>query len=244
MKTSSRTKKARLAGLLYLILIISGIIGIIYIPSQLITWDSPSETLANLSNSQFLFKIGILSELICYLSFLFLSFVLYDLLKIVSKTYAALMVVFILVSIPMAFVNVLNKFSVLTFLKNAEYLKNYDIDEIATQVMVYLNFYNNGTNLIYIFWGLWLFPFGYLVYKSGFLPKILGIFLMIGCFSYLIEFIGPFLFSTYGDHKILAAIVGIPSSIGEFGICLWLLIMGTNRIKIGKKADTTVGSGF
>ena len=225
----SRTKNARIAGLLYLILILSGVIGIVYIPSQIINWDSPVETLTNLQNSQLLFKISILSELLCYLIFLLLALVLYNLFKNVNRRHAVLMVLLVLLSIPMAFINVLHKFSVLTLVNKSDYVKGFSSEEIATRILLELEFYGNGTQLIYIFWGLWLFPFGYLVYTSGFLPKILGVFLMIGCFSYLIEFLGPFLFSTYGDHELFATLVGIPSSIGEFGICLWMLIMGAKK---------------
>ncbi|WBL44238.1 DUF4386 domain-containing protein [Algoriphagus halophytocola] len=75
--------------------------------------------------------------------------------------------------------------------------------------------------------GLWLFPFGYLVYISGFLPKLLGILLMAGCFGYLITFFGGFLYSDFNETMI-SDIVGYPAPLGEIGICLWLLVMGTN----------------
>tara|TARA_R110002167_G_scaffold128570_9_gene310928 strand:+ start:4613 stop:5305 length:693 start_codon:yes stop_codon:yes gene_type:complete len=229
-------KNARLSGLIYLVLIISGIIGLAYIPSQLINRDSTSDTVANLTHSEMLFKLGILSEIICFISFLFLALSLYNLLKEVNKNVAKLMVVFIIISVSMSFVNILNKFSVLTLLHQAEYMKDMSPDYIASQIMLYLDFYANGNKLVAIFWGLWLFPFGYLVYKSGFLPKILGIFLMLGCFGYLVEFVGPFLFSSYRDYEVLGTIIGIPSPIGEFGICLWLLIMGTKKFTIKKTA--------
>jgi len=79
-----------------------------------------------------------------------------------------------------------------------------------------------------LFWGLWLLPFGYLVFKSGFLPKLLGIFLMAGCFGYLINFIGGFLIPNYGDLGI-SRMISLPASIGEIGICLWLLIIGVRH---------------
>ena len=231
----SRNKTARIAGLFYLILIISGIISLLYIPSQLIAWESVSKTLDNITNSELLFRLGIVSGIITFLTFLLLPLVLYKLLHPVNKVYAQLMVLFAVVSIPISFVNILNKFSVLTLINKAEYLQKMGEIELQTQVMLYLDNYNNGIEISQIFWGLWLFPFGYLVYKSGFLPKLLGILLMAGCFGYLITFFGGFLYSNF--HKtILSDIVGIPASVGEIGICLWLLIMGTNKLKIGKKA--------
>ncbi|MDZ4810885.1 MAG: DUF4386 domain-containing protein, partial [Bacteroidota bacterium] len=88
--------------------------------------------------------------------------------------------------------------------------------------------YNNGISLVSVFWGLWLLPFGYLIYKSGLLPKILGILLMLGCFGYLINFTGNMLIKNYTELGI-SKIVSLPASIGEIGTCLWLLIMGAKN---------------
>jgi hypothetical protein len=81
-----------------------------------------------------------------------------------------------------------------------------------------------------VFWGLWLLPFGYLVYKSGFLPKILGILLMAGCFGYLVNFLGGFLFPQYASIGI-AKFVSLPATLGEIGTCLWLLIIGLKKTR-------------
>ncbi len=91
--------------------------------------------------------------------------------------------------------------------------------------MLYLDQYGNGMRIVHIFSGLWLFPFGYLVFKSGFLPKILGVLLMLGCFGYLINFVGHTLILTYSKIGI-STYIGLPASLGEIGTCLWLLIMG------------------
>jgi len=109
-----------------------------------------------------------------------------------------------------------------------------DASQLQTMVMLHLEYYNNGIQLVSIFWGLWLFPFGYLVFKSGFLPKVLGVFLMVGCFCYLIDFLGSFLFKNY-SKSVLLSFIHFPSAIGEFGICLWLLVMGTRPIKSAHK---------
>ena len=236
---TSRNKTARVAGTLYLILIISGIINLLYIPSKFIVWTDASKTFENIVNSEFLFRLGIVSGIITFLTFLLLPLVLYKLLNKINKVHANLMVIFALVSIPISFVNILNKFSVLTLISKAEYLQELEKTELQTQVMLYLDYYNNGIEISQIFWGLWLFPFGYLVYKSGFLPKLLGILLMAGCFGYLITFFGGFLYSDF--HKtIFSTIVGLPASIGEIGICLWLLIMGTNKFKFKKNKVNTI----
>ena len=233
--TTSTHKTARFAGLLYLILVLSGIVNLLYVPSQLINMKDAALTVANIQNSELLFRYGIVSGIISFLTLLILPLVLYKLLYKINKNYAILMVIFALISVAISFVNILNKFSVLTLISKAEYLQGMSIIELQTQIMLSLNYYNNGIQISQIFWGLWLLPFGYLVYKSGFLPKFLGVFLMMGCFGYLIEFFALFLMPSY-NHSLVQTIVGIPSPIGEIGICFWLLIMGTNKLSIGKKA--------
>ena len=227
-------KTARYAGLLYVTMIIGGIISLVYIPSQLIVSESASKTLENITNSEFLFRIGMVIGIVTFLIHIFLPLVLYKLLHKVNKFHANLMVIFSLISVTIFFINILNKFSVLTLINKAEYLEKLSKTELQTQVMFYIDSYNNGLEISQIFWGLWLFPFGYLVYKSGFLPKFLGILLMVGCFGYLITFFGGFLYSNF-NNTIISEIAGYTAPLGEFGICLWLLIMGTNKVSFKKK---------
>lgn len=227
IKTSNK-EMARIAGLLYLVVVVTGIISLAYIPSKLIVWDNAATTFNNIVNSQFLFRLGIVSGLICYTFFIFLPLALYRLLKPVNKVYAQAMVILAVISVPISFVNMLNKFAVLSLVSDASLQKVYTNDQLQNQVMFYLNQYDYGNLIVQIFWGLWLFPFGYLVFKSGFLPKILGFFLMLGCFSYLINFLGFSLLSNYADFGV-SSMVRLPASIGEIGTCLWLLIMGAKN---------------
>jgi len=227
----SDNRIARIAGLLYLIMIIGGIISLAYIPSQLIVLNNASKTLENIINSEFLFRIGMVIGMITFLVHILLPLVLYKLLHSVNKFHANLMVIFSLISVTIFFVNILNKFSVLTLINNTEYIESNI--KLQNEVMFYIDSYNNGIEISQIFWGLWLFPFGYLVYKSGFLPKFLGILLMTGCFGYLITFFGGFIYSNF-NNTIISEIVGYPAPLGEFGICLWFLIMGTNKISFDK----------
>ncbi len=221
----SNKKTARIAGLLYLIVVLTGIFNLMYVPSKLIVWDNASVTFNNILESETLFRLGIVGGIICYTAFLILPIVLYKLLNQVNKTYAIGMVTLAVISVPLSLVNLLNKVNVLTLIGKAQYLQVIEADELQAQVLLYLDFYNNGIEIASVFWGLWLLPFGYLVFKSGFLPKILGICLMAGCFGYLTNFIGGFLFQNYAGLGI-ARFVSLPGSIGEIGICLWLLIIG------------------
>ena len=224
--------KARLAGFLYLIVVVTGIVNLGYIPSRLIEWNNAEMTFNNILSNETLFRIGILCGLICYVAFLLLPFALYRFLKPINKTIARIMVILSVVSVPISLLNLGNKFSVLTLLNSANNLAGIELNKVQEQILFYLQSYNNGNQIASIFWGLWLFPFGYLVYKSGFLPKILGVLLMFGCFGYLINFTGKLLFPLYGE-TIISSYITKPGSIGEIGICLWLLIVGTKEnIKI------------
>lgn len=226
----SNKSTARLAGLLYLIVVLTGIFYLMYVPSKLIVWEDASITVKNITNSELLFRLGIFSGLICYLAFLLLPLVLYKLLNPVHKDYAFLMVVFAVVSVPIAFVNFGNEFSVLTLLDNGAVIHGVELEKLQQQVLFNLQSYRNGNRIISIFSGLWLLPFGYLVFKSGFLPKILGVSLMLGCVGYLINFAGILLLTNYSNSAI-AEFITIPASIGEIGICLWLLIAGVKKNK-------------
>jgi len=229
----SNKKIARIAGLFYLVLVLTGIFSLLYVPSKLIVWSDAVATFNNIVNNESLFRFGIVAGIIAYISFLFLPLVLYKLLSPVNKIAAISMVALAVVSVPISLVNINHKLEVLTFISKANYLSVFQENELQTQVMLSLEHYNNGIEAVSIFWGLWLLPFGYLVFKSGFLPRALGILLMIGCFGYLINFGGGFLFPGYADLGI-ASFISIPASVGEIGICLWLLIMGAKEKSVSK----------
>ncbi|MBS1682083.1 MAG: DUF4386 domain-containing protein [Bacteroidetes bacterium] len=215
---------ARLAGALYLIVVVAGIINLMYVPSKLIVRSDAALTVKNIIESESLFKFGIVAGVLCYTAFLLLPLVLYKLLKDVNNDFAVAMVALAIVSVPFSLVNLLNKMSVLTLIDGKQYLVTL-ADQLQAQVFQYLDFYSTGISLISIFWGLWLFPFGFLVYKSGFLPKVLGALLMAGCFGYLINFFGSFFSEAY-QNSVVADYISLPAAVGEIGTCLWLLIFG------------------
>jgi hypothetical protein len=221
----SMNKAARTSGLLYLIVIVTGIFSIGYVPSQITVEGNASATVSNILASETLFRLGIVAGLICYTAFLVLPFALYKLLSPVGKSAAVLMIVFAVVQVPIFFVNLLNKLDILSLLSAPDYLQVFTTEQLHAQAMLSLAAYSNGILVSEIFMGLWLLPFGYLVFKSGFLPRVLGILLMAGCFGYLIDFFGSALFLGYSDTSI-ANYVTLPATFGEIGTCLWLLIAG------------------
>lgn len=225
---TSNKKTARIAGLLYLVVVLTGIFSMMYVPSKLIVWDNATTTFNNIVASETLFRLGIVGYLTCYTFFLFLPLVLYRLLRPVNEIYAKLMVVLAITSVPIAFANIQNKFNVLSLISGENYLKAIPYEQLQAQVLVCLNQYDNGNLVASIFFGLWLLPFGYLVIKSGFLPKVLGVLLMLGCLGYLINFLGNSLVADYSSYGI-SSYVQLPASIGEIGTCLWLLLMGAKE---------------
>jgi hypothetical protein len=222
---TSNKKTARIGGLLYLGVVLTGIFSLMYVPSKIIVWDNATSTFNTISSNQNLFRLGIVSGLACYTFFLFLPMVLYKLLKPVNDSYAKLMVILAILSVPIYFINVQNEFTILSLVSSSNHLKGFTSEQIKSMVILYLDQYENGMRIVHIFSGLWLFPFGYLVFKSGFLPKFLGILLMLGCFGYLTNFIGNTLVSNYSEMGV-GSYLQLPASMGEIGICLWLLIIG------------------
>ncbi len=223
-------KTARTAGFLYLIVVVTGFFSLAYVPSQITVQGDASATVSNIAAAEPLFRLGIAAGLICYTAFLLLPFALYKLLSPVSQNAAVLMVVFAVVSVPISFVNMLNKLDVLSLMGGSDYLQAFTKEQLNARVMLSLDAYSNGLLVSRIFWGLWLLPFGYLVFKSGFLPRVLGILLIAGCFGYLTAFFGSLLFSGYAETS-LASFASKPAALGEIGTCLWLLVMGARTPK-------------
>lgn len=230
MSPSKRT--ARTAGLLYLIVVATGILNLLYVPSQLQVPGDAAATVSNILASKQLFGFGIAAGVVCYTAFLVLPLVLYKILGGINRDVAVLMVAFALVSVPISLFNLSHKLYVLSLLGDANYLQAFTAGQLQTQVMLSLDAYRNGALISEIFWGLWLLPFGYLVFKSGFIPRVLGVLLMLGCFGYLINISGRMLFPGYAETAI-ASIVSLPSALGEIGTCLWLLIAGIRKRKGG-----------
>jgi hypothetical protein len=226
-KMNSINRTARIAGLLYLMNVPLGIFGTLYVSSRLIVSGDAATTAKNLIASESLFRLGIVSNLLATIVMILVVLVLYRLLKPVNKTIALLMVMFVLIGAPISMLNKLNQFAVL-FLSGADYLTVFTTEQLQALVTLFLRLHNRGSNIAFIFWGLWLFPLGYLVFKSGFLPRILGILLMIACCGYVIDSFAILL----GSH------VGISmfAALGEVLFLLWLLIKGVNVEQWEKRA--------
>ncbi len=226
-------KIARVAGFLYLILMVSGIFSYMFVNSRLIVPGDTATTINNIMASESLYVSGIVSWLISQTVFILLVYVLYKLLKPVNKNHAFLMVMFVLVAVPISFINELNKFAALLLLSGADYLTAFDVGQLQALVPLFLDLHEYGIHINSMFFGLWLLPLGYLVFKSGYIPRILGILLMIGWFGYMLEFFTFFLFP---DFNAAIEPVFTITGIGEFLLVLWLLIKGVNVEQWKKRA--------
>src|SRR5262245_42587728 len=171
-------KTARMAGGLYLIGGVTGAFGILYGPSLVVTGDAAA-TVRNILASASLFRLSIVSALLDQIIFIFVVLALYQLLKTVNQTMAVLMVISLLLSIPIAMVNELNNIAVLFLLSDAHSLNVLTADQLHALVAFFLDLHAIGLNIAFLVGALWFFPMGYLVFKSGSLPRILGVLLII-----------------------------------------------------------------
>ena len=181
-------------------------------------------TINNILTSERLFRLGILSSLITTICFLFLANALYKLFKAVDKDLVRLMVIFIVSSVPVAYLQML-KLSPILFPGNSAYLSAFAPAQLQTLTMVFLDMYKQGTFITYIFYGLWMFPLGLLVFKSGadFITKALGVSLMVGCFGYLVGFLEVYL--PLNNHTITSLWMTV-TILAEVSCILWLFIKG------------------
>jgi hypothetical protein len=220
---NSTKKTARVAGLLYFLMSIPAPFSLIYIPSALIVSGDVAATANKIRASELLFRLAIVSRLISWTLFIFVGLALYDLFKGVSKKHASILLILVLVSVPISFLNELNQIAVLILLSGANFLSAFDPSYPNAVAMLFLKLYGEGLDLAQVFWGLWLFPFGVLVFRSGFLPRILGVLQIPAGFAYLAVTVTHLLFPSYGHIVSRFATV---LQLGELPIMLWLLIMG------------------
>jgi hypothetical protein len=221
MNSTKRT--ARLAGLLYLVNGVTGFFSIIYVPSKLFVSGNPAATAQNILESDRLFRLGIASEVICAVEYVFLLWVLYRLLSGVSKTNASLMAIFGLLFVPIMCINAVSDIAALTLFRGADFLSAFGPAQRESLGMLFLNIRGYGYDVGWIF-GLWLFPFGICVWKSRFLPRFLGVLLIAAGVGYVAVSLTTLLMPTYAH--LVGRISNIPLTLGEPAAILWLLLMG------------------
>ena len=206
----TQKKAITILKILYPIWFIVGFFSIMYVPSLLIVAGDAATTASNIIANESLFRMGLAGSLITQLIQIVVVLVLYQLFKSVDKNHALLMVIFALVGVPITMLNTLNRIAALLLLNNAD------------QMMFFLNLNEQGVFIASIFWGLWLFPLGYLIYKSGYFPKIFGVLMFIAGFGYLIGSFTSFLLPGY------EAIIQVSDlmTMGEVFFMIWVVLKG------------------
>ena len=224
----TQQKAVTILRILYPIWAVVGIFSIMYVPATLIVQGDATTTANNILDNELLFRMGIVGSLITQLIFILVVLVLFKLFKQVNENHASLMVIFALVSVPIAMLNTLNRVAALLLLNGADYLQVFGADQLHAQMMLFLNLNEQGVLIASIFWGLWLFPLGYLIYKSGYFPRILGVLVIMAGFGYLIDFFTHFLLPNYETIGPVLELM----TVGETIFMAWVLLKGAKIPKI------------
>jgi len=220
------SRNARFAGLLYLTLMAAPL-RLIYIPNNIIVPGNPAATANNIAAHQALFRLGILADLFTATMSVFLTLALYRLFKDVDRDLARLVVILgSLMVAPIYFLNTLNDAAALMLVRGADFLAAFDKPQREALAMLFLRLHNHGVYVNEIFWGLWLLPFGMLVYKSRFLPRILGLWLILNCGVYVAHSVTAIMWPQYAARVWNTL---FPLAMGELAIMLWMIIMGARQ---------------
>jgi hypothetical protein len=216
-------KTARVAGALYVLMGLTAPFTLIYLPRKLIVPGNATATASNVLASEMIFRVGIVAVLISSVVFVLLVMALYRLLGAVNKTHASLMVALVLVSVAIGFVNEVNNIAALILFRGPAFLSAFDKPQLDALGVLFLRLRGQGLVVNGIFWGLWLFPFGVLVMRSGFIPRILGVLLIVNGVAYVVASLTSLLAPAYA--AVVNRFAFIPET-GELWIMLWLLIKG------------------
>jgi hypothetical protein len=224
--TYSLKKTARLAGLLWFLAAVTGGFSLFYVRSNVIVSGDAAATAGNIVASEFLFRAAIVSNLFSQVFLFFFALTMYHLFKEVNKALATVFLTSVMMTVAIAVVNALNNFGALLVLSQADYLKAFTPEQLNTMAMIFLRLNNGfGQGLLEIFWTPYFFSFGLLIIQSRYLPKILGILLMIMSVGYAINILDKFLIPQFYP----AAFTRLAMTLGALGgipTILWLLIKG------------------
>lgn len=221
-------KSAKFAGFAYLFLLVSNPISLLYIPSLILDRRSSHVTAQNLLAHESLFRFGAFLTVLGLVVFIFLALFLYRLFRPVNEHLALLMRTLVLVSIPISFILAIINMSALLILKSEAYT-SFDQGQMEDIALMLFRIGDYGGNMVQIFWGLWLLPFGFLVYQSGFIPKIFGVLLVGNGIAYTVLSV---IFILIPKYLSISSTVTFPLILGELWVILWLVIKGIKVVKL------------
>jgi len=221
---NSSHNPGRVAGVLYLLLIVLAPLRLIFIPSKLFVHDNASATAANIAGHELLFRFGIVTDLLCGVILIFLSLALYRLLKGVNQDLAVMMVIVggILPAV-IDYVNVLNDGAALILIRGPDFLSVFSEPQREAMAMLFLRLHHQQINAASLLWGVWLFPLAILIYRSRFLPRFIAVWLIINGIAYVVESFTGLLLPRFEDT---VSNYLFPALLGEIALMLWLVIKG------------------
>ncbi len=221
---SSTRNPGRVAGLWYLLLCVLGPVRLMYIPDKLFVHGNATATVNNIAAHEWLFRFGIVADLLCGVILIFLTLAFYRLFREVDQ-YLAVLVVILGGVMPalIDFVGVVGDAGALMAVRGADFLSAFDKPQRDALAMLFLRLRDHQNTAAEILWGAWLFPLAALVYRSRFLPRFLGVWLVINGFAYVLISLTGVLLPQY-QGKVFA--YSQPALFGELALMLWLVIKG------------------
>lgn len=234
---NSTKKQARVAAILYILACSTAPFSLIYVPRTLIVPGDATATANLVRASQALLRMGIASELIISIVLIFAVLAFYRLLKGVSEKHALAMLILLLVSIPISLLNVLNEIAALLFVSGAGFLSIFDQRRLDALVLVFLRLHQHGISLDGILWGLWLFPFGILIMRSGFIPRLVGVFVILAGIPHVVSAFTTLVLPQYAYLSRFLTVL----AFGELAL-FWLVIWGAKERPFDALASSPAGS--
>jgi hypothetical protein len=226
-QTNPTVRTARIAGAWYLLLIVASLFSFIY-GGSLVVEGNPAATAHNLEGSETVYRVSVVAALLAAVVWILLARALYRLLSPVHRGQASLMVTFVVVSVPLSFLEGIDQLGALTVIQGGGYLSAFSQSQLQAAGLLLIELSRQVADVNSIFFGLWLLPFGVLVYRSGFIPRVFGVLLVINCFAYLAISLVAMLGVPAQFASIYSKVVLLPQAAGELSIMAWLLIRGAN----------------
>lgn len=235
----STDRTARLAGLLYLLVVMTGLFSLIYVPSKLLVGDA-AQIAENILAHQGLFRADLAVSVISILAFIGVVLVLYRLLSETGRHLALAMVVLVLLFVPLGFASVANQMAALVCVRGPDFLATFDPSQRTALAMLFLDLNSHVALVSELFWGLWLLPLGLLAWRSTFLPRFIAAWLIVNGVAYVaIAFTGML----WPDHLATINTVAMPFLLGEVALMFWLLVVGARYRRSSAPAESSSPAG-
>jgi hypothetical protein len=233
-------KKARKAGVLYFLVLLIAALSLVYVPGKLYVRDNATATADHIRNSESQLRIGISSELLHEALWVFVVLALYELLKSVNENHARQMLILgALVSVPIVFINVINEIAAMLLVSGSDIFAVFNRNQLDALAYLFYRLHGQGLNVASVFWGLWLFPFGALVIRFGYIPRFLGLLLILAGIGYVTSSFTTLLLPQYkGTVDTVAGIL----DFGELPIIFWLLLWGVKTPTLKGEASVVPGA--